>query len=80
MDQSETFNLGEPIRTGVEKEGSILVYPVDKYRIEVKLDPEGKFLGITGISFNKDFLSSKRKEYLPPLFNLDEAYPEEPSE
>jgi len=80
MDQSEMYETSEPAKTGFTNDNSIIVYPIDKYNIEVKLSPDGRFLGITGISFNKNFLSFKRKENLPPLFDLDAAYPEEDSD
>jgi hypothetical protein len=74
LDIDEKFQTGNTFQPDKS-----VIYPFDKYEIEIKLTPDNKFLGIIGIRFNKNFLSFKRKESLPPLFNLDEEYPEEDS-
>jgi len=37
------------------------IYPFDKFEIEVKLSETGKFIGITAIKMNADFLNYKQK-------------------
>jgi len=44
-----------------ERDSRIIVYPIDKYELLVKLSPTNEFLGIEGITINKDFLSYKQK-------------------
>jgi len=76
MDQLETFRQGDT-RTGInfEEDESILVYPFDKYQIEVKLTLDGKFLGITGISVSSDFLSFVQKLNSIGYIDTDDQYP-----
>lgn len=81
MEEIDYLKIGDKFKTGnIFQDEKYVVYPFDKYEIEIKLTSDDRFLGITGIRFNKNFLSFKRKEYLPPLFNLDEEYPEENSD
>jgi len=76
----EIFELGEQMRTGANYEDnkSIVVLPFDKYRVEIKISPDGKFLGINGISLDENFLLFERKKHFRDLFRLDEEFPEEP--
>ena len=63
MDQLTAFEKNARNRTGInlEEDKSVIVYPFDNYKIEVKLDPDGRFLGIIGIGLKKDFLSPMQK-------------------
>jgi hypothetical protein len=49
-------------------------YPFDKYEVEVLLTPDDKFLGIAGISVNKDFLSFMQKMNSYGYIDLDKYY------
>jgi len=85
MDQFSAFEKSMHRRTGVdlEEDESIIVYPFDNYRIEVRLDCNGKFLGITGISIEKEFLSFMQKmQKIRSMGYLDlsKKYPEETDE
>jgi hypothetical protein len=72
----ETFDLGKYIKTSTnsEEDKSTIVYQFGEYTVEVKLDPNGKFLYINGD------LTPKRKKYCKELFRLDEEFPESPLE
>jgi len=63
MDQMSIFRKSTYSSSGEdpERENAILIYPFDQYKIKVKLDPEGKFLGITGVSVVKRFLSEAQQ-------------------
>ncbi len=80
MDQSEFFELDEPAKTGERDEEVVLVYPFDKYRIEVKVDPNGKFLGITGVRIKTDFIPLMHKLNQTGYLDLSEVYPEDSEE
>ncbi len=53
-----------------------IVYPFDKYEIKVSLSPDNKFIGITGIKINKDFLSYKQKISRKGFHDVEDFYPE----
>lgn len=37
------------------------IYPFDRFEVEVKLSETGKFIGITAIKMNADFLDYRQK-------------------
>jgi hypothetical protein len=83
MDQSSIFKRNTYSITGVdpEEDKSILIYPFDQYKIGVKLDSDGKFLGITGVTIAKSFLSTMQqmqKLRSTGYFDLSKKYPEDP--
>ncbi|MCK9441195.1 MAG: hypothetical protein M0Q13_07220 [Methanothrix sp.] len=85
MDQLETFRQNEGTRTGAygNEDKSVIVYPFDKYDIEIELTPDGKFLDIIGISFRKDFLSIMQKIQKirsTGYLDLSKKYPEDSGE
>ncbi len=80
MDQSELFELDEQTKTGERDEEAILVYPFDKYKIEVKVDLKGKFLGITGVRIKTDFIPLMQKLNQTGYLDLSKVYPEDPEE
>jgi len=85
MDQLSAFEKNAGNRTGMnlEEDKSVIVYPFDNYKIEVKLDSDGRFLAITGISVKKDFLSFMQKmQKIRSIGYLDlsEKYPVDPDE
>jgi|WetSurMetagenome_2_1015567.scaffolds.fasta_scaffold257317_2 hypothetical protein len=80
MDQSEVFELDEPIRTGGKKEEAIIVYPFDKYKIEVKVDLNGKFLGITGVRIKTDFIPFMQRLGQTGYLDLSKVYSEDSDE
>jgi len=48
--------------TGSHKEErKTIVFPFDKYQIKIALTPDDKFIEISEIKINKDFLSYKQK-------------------
>jgi len=53
-----------------------VIYPFDKYEIEVELSLDGKFLGISGLKFNKSFLTQLQKQSSFNLLNVDKYYRE----
>ena len=53
-----------------------IVYPFDKYEIKVKLSLDNKFIGISEVKVNKDFLSYKQKMISKGFHDVDEFYRE----
>ena len=53
-----------------------IIYPFDKYQIEVKVTPSNEFIGIIEVKINKDFLSYKQKMALKGYHDVDEFYRE----
>ncbi len=58
-----------------EKDKSLLLYRFDRYIVEVRLDPNGKFLGINGISIAEDFLSLTQRLNSIGYIDTDKDYP-----
>jgi hypothetical protein len=71
-----TFKFGEYIRTttNTEEDKSTIVYKFGEYEVEIKLDPEGRFLYIKGQ------LTPKQKKYYKELYDVDEEFPKRPLE
>lgn len=81
MEQIDYLELREEYKTGnIYLESKSIIYPFDKYEVEVKLAPDGKFLGITGISINKDFLSYTQRLNSYGYIDLDKYYSEDDEE
>lgn len=80
MNQADVFELDGPIQTGIKRDDAIIVYPFDKYRIEVMVDADGRFLGITGICIKKDFVPIERGLSRTGYLDLSKAYPEDSEE
>lgn len=83
--QPETFECAKYSETepSFKEDKSIIVCPFDRYEIEVKLDENGRFLGIVGINVQRDFLSTlQRLDHIRSIGYLDlsEKYPEESAE
>jgi hypothetical protein len=53
-----------------------LVVPFGKYEVTVKLNPMNEFVGITGITINKDFLSDLQRQSQEGYLNVDDFYRE----
>lgn len=80
IDQETIFEKDRHDITGIDVEGdrSIVIYPFDKYNIRVKIDPDGRILGIVGVTIKKDFLSALQKmQQIQSMGYLDlsEKYP-----
>lgn len=54
----------------------IVSYPFDRYEIKVKLDPSNKFIGITEVKLNKNFLSHRQRIGTQGYIDVDEYYQE----
>ncbi len=59
-----------------QEDGKYLIYPFDHYEIKVKLSYDGKFLGVSEVKINKDFLSHKIKSTPKGYHDVDEFYAE----
>ena len=68
---------GEYVRTGMESENdlSLVPYKFGRYIVEVRLDAQGKFLGINGISIAEDFLSLAQRLASIGYIDTDKEYP-----
>jgi len=53
-----------------------IVYPFGKYEIKVRLSPSNKFIGISAVKINKDFLSFKQKTTSKGFHDVEEFYKE----
>ena len=76
MDQSETFEQGRDISTGMDfGYGSLKeIHQFGKYEVEIELTLDRKFLGITSISLNKNFLSLEQDLNSIGYLDLDKYY------
>lgn len=80
-EQAVIFEKNMSTTTGIDAEAdrSILIYPFNQYNIRVKIDPDGRILGIVGVSIKKDFLSTLQKLQQiqsTGYLDLSEKYPE----
>lgn len=53
-----------------------ITYPFGKYEITVRLSPNDKFIGISEVKINKDFLSFKQKTTSKGFHDVEEFYKE----
>jgi hypothetical protein len=53
-----------------------IIYPFDRYEIEVELSSDGKFIGISEIKLNKSFLTHLQKKASFKLLDVDKYYGE----
>lgn len=53
-----------------------VLYPFERYEIEVQLTSDGRFLGITEVRVNKSFLSHRQKAATRGFHDVEEFYPE----
>lgn len=53
-------------------------YPLDKYIIKVELTEDNKFVGISEVRVNKDFLDYKQKITTKGFHDVEEYYREQP--
>lgn len=60
-----------------EDNSLIQVVPFDKYEIEVRVTPDGRFLGIEGVKVNRDFLSIEQRVKASRVLNTEKYFPEE---
>ena len=51
-----------------------IIYPFDKYQIEIKLTLNNEFIGITEVKINKYFLSYKQKMSIKGYHDVDQFY------
>ncbi|HUS74920.1 MAG TPA: hypothetical protein VMY43_02820 [Methanothrix sp.] len=80
-DQATIFEKSRHYTTGIDAEGdkSVLIYPFNQYNIRVKIDSDGRILGIVGVGIKKEFLSALQKmQQIQSIGYLDlsEKYPE----
>lgn len=61
---------------GEGEDYKIISYPFDRYEIKIKLSSSDKFMGITEVKINKDFLSHKQKMGIKTYLDVDEYYRE----
>ena len=82
MNEVERITRGH-FDTGTEsskpKDSTILTYKFEQYDIDVKLTPDGRFLGIEEVRINKDFRSFKNKTPQRIFVEVDELPSDEPS-
>jgi hypothetical protein len=83
MNQASIFEKIAHGKTGVDPEAdeSILIYPFNQYKVGIKLDSDGRFLGITGITVTMRALSTMQQmQKLRSIgyFDLSKKYPEDP--
>lgn len=61
----------------VQEDIATKIYPFDKYEIEIRLSSSGKFLGISTIKINTDFLSYAQKVNSITHHDVEKYYEEE---
>ncbi|QEE15625.1 hypothetical protein DSAG12_01451 [Promethearchaeum syntrophicum] len=52
----------------------IVKYPFEKYLVSIKTDVEGKFLGITEIEINQDFINYEKLKIKSSEVNIEQFY------
>jgi hypothetical protein len=57
-----------------QSEYKTIVYPFERYEVEILLTHDGKFVGLTGIKVNKDFLSYKQKITSTGYIDVSDEY------
>lgn len=68
--------LNEATGSGISSDSKIVIYPIEKYEIMIKLSPTNEFLGVEGISVNKDFFSYKKQIGVFGNLDVDQFYKE----
>jgi|WetSurMetagenome_2_1015567.scaffolds.fasta_scaffold733097_2 hypothetical protein len=53
-----------------------IIYPFDRFEIEVNLTENNEFIGISAININKEFLSHIKKMQLSEYMDVDQFYRE----
>ncbi len=54
----------------------VIIYPIGKYEVSVRLSSDGHFLGIDAVQVNKSFLDYKRLSMSGDSHDIDEFYKE----
>jgi hypothetical protein len=53
-----------------------IIYPFERYEIEVQLTPDGKFIGISQVKISKDFLSHLQRQSSIEVLDVEKYYRE----
>jgi hypothetical protein len=73
MDRSGYITAAGTGNQSIEQ-GKKIIYPFDKYEIEVMVTDTGKFIGITGIRINASFLKQAQKLSTSGYHDVDKYY------
>lgn len=74
---SDSLNIiNEATGAGINSDNKIIIYPIEKYEIMIKLSPTNEFLGVEGISVNKEFFSYKKQVGMLGNADVDQFYKE----
>lgn len=60
-----------------KEEFTSIIYPFDRFEIKVKLTKSGKFVEITSVKINKDFLSHAQRLNNSDVHDVEDYYKEE---
>ena len=53
-----------------------IIYPFDRYEINVQLGPNNEFIGVIGVKLNKDFIAYEKKRMPLGYHDVDDLYNE----
>lgn len=78
QEDSSLTSSARQVTGGAEGPGRfrIVAYPFDRYVIYVKLDDSNRFIEITQVAVNKQFLSDKQKLASMSYLDVEEYYRE----
>lgn len=72
FDNSILDATGNKLKTNLFK----ISYPFENYEIDIIVDSERRFVGISGIKVKQDFLTPKQKIAIHGFLNVDNEYRE----
>lgn len=62
-------------RTGEHREHyKTIIYPFDRYEIDVQLGSNDEFIGVVGVKLNKEFIAYEKKRTPLGYHDIDEFY------
>ena len=62
---------------GLSEDYQIIIRPLGKYAVKVKLTPEGKFIDVIEVKINADFLSYRQKIASLDSLDVEDFYRED---
>lgn len=77
MNNEDIFDIGDQIgnfKHEIAESFQIVKYPFEKYVISIKTDFDGKFLGITEIEINQDFINYEKLKIRSSEVNIEQFY------
>lgn len=80
--ENDEYSFEEIVNSDVTGEQSstensrVILYPLGKYLVSVRLSPDGHFLGIDAVQVNKSFIDYNRLSISGEYHDIDKFYKE----